>query len=162
MILSAIVAVAQGGVIGNDNKLIWHISEDLKYFKATTLGHPIIMGRKSYDSIGKALPGRRNIIITRNTEFKADGCDVVNSIEAALELCKGEQEVFITGGGEIYRATLDMCDKLYITEIAHTYEGSTTFPTIDRSQWIESSREDFERGVKYEHPFSFVIYERAR
>ncbi len=162
MILSAIVAVAQNGVIGNNNQLIWHISEDLKYFKATTINHSIIMGRKSYESIGKALPNRRNIIVTRNVEFEAPGCEVVNSIEEAIALCSSESEVFISGGGEIYKAALPLCDRLYITEISQSYEGSTVFPEIDKNAWREISREDFERGAKYEHPFSFVVYESIK
>ena len=162
MILSAIVAVAQNGVIGNNNQLIWHISEDLKYFKATTINHSIIMGRKSYESIGKALPNRRNIIVTRNVEFEAPGCEVVNSVEEAIALCSSESEVFISGGGEIYKAALPLCDRLYITEISQSYEGSTVFPEIDKNAWREISREDFERGAKYEHPFSFVVYESIK
>lgn len=162
MILSSIVAVAHNGVIGNNNQLIWHISEDLKYFKATTINHTIIMGRKSYESIGKALPNRRNIIVTRNLDFVAPGCEVVNSLEDAIALCREEDEVFISGGGEIYRASLPMCDRLYITEISQVYEGSTTFPEIDKTLWMEVSREDFDRGVKYEHPFSFVVYDRVK
>ncbi len=162
MILSAIVAVAQNGVIGNNNQLIWHITEDLKYFRAKTTAHTIIMGRKSYESVGKALPNRRNIVISRSTDFTALDCEVVNSLEAAISLCSDENEVFIAGGGEIYRAALSQCDRLYITEISQAYEGSTTFPEVDKSQWIEVSREDFNGGVKYPHPFSFVVYERVK
>ena len=120
------------------------------------------MGRKSYESIGKALPNRRNIIVTRNVEFEATGCEVVNSIEEAIALCSSESEVFISGGGEIYKAALPLCDRLYITEISQSYEGSTVFPEIDKNAWREISREDFERGAKYEHPFSFVVYESIK
>lgn len=160
MIISIVVAVAKNNVIGDQNRLIWHISEDLKYFKALTTSHTIIMGRKSYESIGKPLPNRRNIIISRNIRFRADGCEVAASIDDALNLCKGEDEVFIIGGGQIYKQSLEMANRLYITEIDHNYEGDTHFPEIDKSIWKEQSRKSFERGEKYEYPFDFVIYER--
>ncbi|MEG1634373.1 MAG: dihydrofolate reductase [Rikenellaceae bacterium] len=160
MIISIIVAIAQNGVIGDQNRLIWHISEDLKYFKALTTSHTIIMGRKSYQSIGKPLPNRRNIIVSRNPDFKAEGCLVATSITDAIDLCKGEDEIFIIGGGEIYRQSLEKANRLYITEIDHAYDGDTHFPMINKSIWKECSRKSFPRGEKYEYPFDFVIYEK--
>lgn len=160
MITSIIVAIAENMVIGKDNDLIWRISEDLRYFKKTTTGHTVIMGRKSYESIGRPLPNRRNIIITRNSSFIAGGCEVVGSIDEAIAACKGEEEIFIIGGGEIYRQTLEKADKLYITFVRHNYEGDTFFPEIDFSKWREISCEKHERGEKFEHPFDFVTYEK--
>ncbi|MFI3321726.1 MAG: dihydrofolate reductase [Rikenellaceae bacterium] len=160
MTTSIIVAIAKNRVIGKDNSLIWHISEDLRYFKRITTAHTIIMGRKSYESIGRPLPNRRNIVVSRNSDYSAAGCECVTSIESAIELCKDEQEIFIIGGGEIYKSTLPLADKLYITEVKHDYEGDTFFPEIDFSQWKEISRESYERGEKYEYPFDFVVYER--
>ncbi|MFI3314702.1 MAG: dihydrofolate reductase [Rikenellaceae bacterium] len=163
MIISIIVATAHNSVIGKDNNLIWHISEDLRYFKATTSGHTVIMGRKSYESIGRPLPNRRNIIITRNSDFSAPGCEVVNSIEHAIELSNdgNSEEVFIIGGGEIYRQSIDKADKLYITHVDNNYEGDTYFPGIKMSEWKKVSSEKHIRGEKFEYPFEFAIYERA-
>lgn len=160
MIISIVVAVAKNGVIGDQNRLIWHISEDLKHFKALTTSHTVIMGRKSYESIGKPLPNRRNIIISRNIRYRADGCEVAASLANAIDLCKEEEEVFIIGGGQIYNQSLEIANKLYITEINHEYDGDTHFPKIDKSIWKEVSRKSFTHGEKYEYPFDFVIYQR--
>lgn len=160
MILSIIVAVAKGGVIGANNGLIWHISEDLRYFKAVTTGSTIIMGRKSYESIGRPLPNRRNIVISRNSSFAAEGCEVAATIDQALALCSQDENVYIIGGGEIYRQTIDMVDKLYITHVDHSYEGDTYFPEIDYTKWEKIFSEPHERGEKYDYPFEFATYKR--
>ena len=157
--LSIIVAIAENNVIGCDNQLIWHISEDLRYFKRITSNHTVIMGRKTFESIGKPLPNRKNIIITRNPNFKADGCTIVPSLDAATELVKGENESFIIGGGSVYQSAMPLADKLYITRIHRNYDGDTYFPEIG-DEWQEVERQDFERGEKYEYPFSFVTYTR--
>ncbi len=159
--LSIIVAVAENNVIGHENSLIWHISEDLKYFKRTTSGHPVIMGRKTFESIGKPLPNRTNIVISRNPDFKPAGCTVVSSLEKALELLNPNEENFIIGGGSIYREALPLADKLYLTKVYHHYEGDTFFPEIG-SEWKETARQDFERGETFEYPFSFICYDRQQ
>ncbi len=152
--INIIVAVAENGVIGCHNRLIWHISEDLKRFKALTTGHPIIMGRKTYDSIGRPLPGRQNIVISRNPELKIEGCDVVGSLSEAIEIAQGEEK-FVIGGGEIYRQALPLCDRLYLTKVEQSPEGDTFFPEIDSSEWRECARDQREG-------YSFIDYTRCR
>ena len=135
--ISIIVAVAEGGVIGGGGDLLWHISEDLRRFKQITSGHTVIMGRKTYDSIGRPLPKRRNIVITRNGEWSAEGCERAESLEQAVAMCAGEEEVFIIGGGEIYRQSMSLADKLYLTQVYKPYEGDTYFPEIRPEEWQE-------------------------
>ena len=158
--ISLIVAVAKNGIIGTGGTMPWHITEDFAHFKAVTLGHSVVMGRKTYESIGRPLPRRRNIVITRNAELSIEGCEMASSLEGALAMCAGEEEVFVIGGGEIYRQAMPLADKLYITHVGVEVEGDTRFPEIDPTIWREVSREDFERGKDFEHPFSFVDYER--
>lgn len=158
--ISIIVAVAANNVIGGENKLLWHIREDLQRFKTLTSGHAVVMGRKTWESLGRPLPNRTNIVITRNPDYKPDGALVAQSLEAAIELAKGDDEIFVIGGGEIYRQAMFIADRLYITHVECSYEGDTTFPDILAEQWrvVEESR--FERGEKYEYPFRFTNYER--
>ena len=158
--ISIIVAVAANGVIGTGGTMPWHITEDFAHFKAVTLGHSVIMGRKTYDSIGRPLPRRRNIVITRNADLTIEGCEMAPSLEAALAMCGGEEEVFVIGGGEIYRQAMPLAHKLYITHVGVEVEGDTRFPAIDPEVWREVSREDFECGREFSSPFSFVDYER--
>lgn len=163
MIISQIVAVAENGVIGKDNDLIWRLPADLKYFKATTSGHHIIMGRKNYESIGRPLPNRTSVIITRNKDYKAEGCIVVNSIKEALEVAKasGETEAFIIGGGEIYKSSLELTDKIYYTEVHETFEGDTFYPALDKKTWKEVTRENHFAEEKNPYAYSFVVYEKC-
>ena len=158
--ISIIVAVAANNVIGGENKLLWHIREDLQRFKTLTSGHAVVMGRKTWESLGRPLPNRTNIVITRNPDYEPDGALVAQSLEAAIELAKGDGEIFVIGGGEIYRQAMSIADRLYITHVECNYEGDTTFPDILAEQWrvVEESR--FERGEKYEYPFRFTNYER--
>ena len=158
MKLSLIVAVAENGVIGNNNQLIWHLPHDLRQFKRLTTGHCIIMGRKTFDSIGKPLPNRTSIIISRNIDFQIEGCITVSSLEnAIIEAQKIEsEEAFIIGGAEIYRLALPIVDKIYLTEVHHQYEGDTFFPEIDKTIWQETHREDFEKDEKHQVKYSFV------
>ena len=158
--ISLIVAVAQNGIIGTGGTMPWHITEDFAHFKAVTLGHSVVMGRKTYESIGRPLPRRRNIVITRNAELQIEGCEMATSLEGALAMCEGEEEVFIIGGGEIYRQAMPLAHKLYITHVGISAEGDTRFPEIDPTIWREVSREEFARGKEFDHPFSFVDYER--
>lgn len=160
MELSIIVAVAKDYAIGHNNKLLWHISEDLKRFKAITMGMPIIMGRKTYQSIGKPLPGRKNIIITRNEQLKIEGCECHNTLESAIDSCKDFKEVFIIGGGEIYKQTLPIADKLYLTVVDNHYDADTFFPEIDMMKWEETSFDHYEKGDKFQYPFSFINYKK--
>lgn len=162
MKISSIVAVANNGVIGNDNDIPWRISTDLKYFKKVTLGHHIIMGRKSFLSIGKPLPKRTNIIVTRDPFFVATNCIVVHSIPEALEYAanNGEEEVFITGGGTIYEQTMDIVDKLYITEVDAEPEGSVHFPSINKEEWNLISEDPHTKGERDEYDFCFKVYEK--
>ena len=144
MKISIVVAVAEKNVIGAKNKLPWYLSADLRRFKELTSGHHIIMGRKTYESIGKPLPNRTNIVITRNKNYKAEGCIVAHSLEEALKAAKEnkETEAFIIGGAEIFKEALPIADKIYLTKIHKNFEGDTFFPTIDNNHWIEISKED--------------------
>lgn len=157
--VSIIVAVAENGIIGDKNALLWHISEDMKFFKRTTSGHPVIMGRKTYDSLGRPLPNRTNVVISR-TPRQIEGCTVVSSLEEAIALFPQEEEIFIIGGAQIYALALDVADRLYLTRVYHSYEGDTSFPKWDENQWQLINRESYERGEKFPHPFAFETYQR--
>jgi dihydrofolate reductase len=159
MTVSLIAALAKNRVIGAGNALPWRLPEDLKHFKALTMGHPVIMGRKTFESIGKPLPGRRNIVVTRSQSFRAEGCEVVDSPDAALRAAADQaEEVFVIGGAELYRAFLDRADCLYLTEIDRDVEGDAWFPDIDRNEWQESSREPVAGAAL---PCAFVTYRRS-
>ena len=150
MIISLIAAVGKNNVIGTDNKLPWKLSADLKRFKAITSGKPVVMGRKTFESIGKPLPNRANIIITRDKNYKADGCVVVHSAEEALNAAKGNAEIMIIGGEQIFKEFLPIANKLYLTIIDKDFEGDSYFPEYDKSEWKEVSREEHEgEGLKY-------------
>lgn len=135
--ISVIVAVAENNVIGANNQLIWRISDDLKRFKALTIGHSIIMGRKTFESIGRPLPKRHNIVVSRNKGLQIEGCTVVSSLKDALALCAQESVVFVIGGGELYRQALPMASKLYLTRVHKAFEGDTFFPEINMDEWKE-------------------------
>jgi dihydrofolate reductase len=158
-IVSILAAVARNGVIGRDNGLPWRLPEDLKRFKTLTLGHPVIMGRRTFDSIGRALPGRENIVVTRAREYDAPGCRVVHSLGAALSAAAGADEAFVIGGAEIYALALPLARRLYMTEIDADVEGDTVFPEYDRGAWSEIAREPGSPapgGPRYD----FVVYAR--
>jgi len=156
--LSIIVAVAHDGVIGVNNTLPWHLPEDLKRFRALTMGHHIIMGRKTYDSLGRLLPGRTTVIVTRNENYKVEGALVAHSLEAAIALCEDDEEVFLIGGAELYQAGLKLAHKLYITEIELDVAGDAFFSKLVSTEWQETEREAHtsEKGLK----FSYVTYLR--
>jgi len=139
MTISIIVAVAENQVIGFDNHLLWHISEDLKRFKCLTLGHHVIMGRKTYESVGKPLPGRINIVVSRQENLTVEGCLVAKSLEEALELAKQDSELFIIGGGDIYKQALPIADKIYFTRVHAGFPGDTFFPELNLSEWATES-----------------------
>lgn len=161
-----VVARADNGVIGRDGDIPWHISSDLKRFRRVTMGKPMIMGRKTYESIGKPLDGRDNIVVTRNPDFKADGILVAGSMDEALTLARekaaerGADEITVIGGAEIYRLVLPMTDIIDVTEVHISPEGDTWFPELDDAEWREVSRERHEPGLKDSAPYSFVILER--
>lgn len=158
-LLSLIAAKARNGVIGRNNALPWHLPEDLKYFKATTFGHPILMGRKTFESIGRPLPGRTSIVISRNPDWQFAGCTVVPSIDAALQAAAERDEIFVIGGSELYSQTLPRADRLYLTEIHADFAGDAHFPELDPADWQELSRQqhaDDGRGFA----FDFVVYQR--
>jgi len=164
--VALVVAVAENGVIGKGGKLPWHISSDLKFFRAVTMDKPIVMGRKTFDSIGKPLDGRDNIVITRNKEFSANGVHVVPGIDEALELArkKAEErscdEISIIGGAQIYKLTLPFADVIYLTEVHTEPEGDATFPELDKKVWKEVSRERHDAGARDSADYSLVVLER--
>ncbi len=159
--ISIIAAIARNGVIGGDNSLLWHISEDLQRFKRITTGHPVVMGRKTFESLGRPLPNRVNVVITRQPDYRAEGCTVVHSFDEALRSFSPQDEVFIIGGGDIYRQALPVADRLYITRVGRDYSGDTIFPHIDPARWKETFREYHERGKDFEYPFEYIDYIKA-
>ncbi len=157
--ITIIVAVAANGIIGDKNALLWHIREDMVRFRTITSGHPVIMGRKTYESIGRPLPKRTNVVITRS-DLQIEGCRVVHSLDEAFEMFEPSEEVFVIGGAQIYEQALSKADRILLTIVHRPYEGDTSFPTIDPSVWEECSRERFERGEEFDAPFSFVEFRR--
>jgi dihydrofolate reductase len=158
-IVSAIVAMAENRVIGKNNQLPWHLPADLKHFKELTTGHSIIMGRKTYESIGKPLPNRENIILTRDKNYQAEGCKVVHAIEEAIKLAAHNKELFIIGGAEIYQQAMPYIHRIYLTVVHHYFEGDTYFPALN-NEWREISNERHEADEKNDYAFSFVVLER--
>lgn len=158
--ISIIVAAAENSAIGKDNRLLWRLSDDLKQFKALTSGHAVIMGRKTFESIGKPLPNRTNIVITHQEKVSADASVLTaDSIEKAIELAreaKGNEEVFIIGGGNIYEQSLGITDKIYLTEVKVTIDGDTFFPELDKNEWKEISRKSYHKNEKNDHDFDVV------
>lgn len=159
--LSLIVAMASNRVIGRDNAIPWRLPEDLRYFKATTLGHPIIMGRKTWDSIGRPLPGRMNIVVTRNTGFRAAGATVVGSLDEALAAAGGAEEVFLIGGAQLFVDALPRAHRIHLTELHRAFEGDTYFPLLPAFRWREVSRERHHAAPPNDFDFDIVIYENS-
>mgnify|MGYP003424196350 FL=1 len=158
--VSIIVAIAQNGTIGDKNSLLWHIKEDMRFFRTTTSGHAVVMGRKTFESLGsRPLPKRTNIVITR-ADRVFEGALTAHSLEEAIRLAEGDEEIFIIGGAQIYREALRIADRMYITRVMHDYEGDTSFPDIDLSEWKLLAEEKHDRGEEYEYPFAFLTYER--
>jgi dihydrofolate reductase len=166
MKISLIVAMATNRVIGKDNGLIWHLPNDLRFFKTKTMGKPMIMGRNTFDSIGKPLPGRTNIVITRDTQYAPEGVVVTHSLEEALTLARtiaekdNVSEIMIIGGAQIYEQSCALADRLYVTQVHAVLEGDAFFPEIDQTQWREVEREDFKRCEKNPFDYSFVILDK--
>ncbi|WP_102263314.1 dihydrofolate reductase [Mesobacillus jeotgali] len=160
--ISLIWAMDENRVIGYHNQLPWRLPEDLKFFKRVTMGHPIAMGRKTYESIGKPLPGRENIVITRDEDYGPEGCTVIHSIEEMLAYAaeNKSEEIFVIGGAEIFKEVLHHADKLYLTMIHHQFEGDTFFPVFDIDKWELESREIGLKDEKNPYDYEFLIYKR--
>ncbi|WP_316802829.1 dihydrofolate reductase [Pedobacter nototheniae] len=159
--LSIAVAVGENYAIGKNNQLLWHMPADLKFFKQTTSGHTVIMGRKTFESVGKPLPNRRNIVITRDTTLKIEGVEVVNSLDEAISISKDEEkDVFIVGGAEIYRQALPKTDTLFLTTIHHNFDADTFFPEIDRNEWKVLSSEPHKADEKNKYDYTFEVLAR--
>ncbi|MBY0536871.1 MAG: dihydrofolate reductase [Chitinophagaceae bacterium] len=162
MVVSIVVAVSENLAIGKDNQLLWHLPNDMKFFKNTTWAMPVIMGRKTFESLGKPLNGRTNIVITRNEDWKQEGVLVAKSLEQAIELAKtvDAKEAYVIGGGEIYKQALPYCNKLYITKVHTQIDGDTYFPKISEHEWERVSLLDFKADAKHKWDYSFEIWNR--
>lgn len=159
-ILSILVAMASNRTIGINNTLPWRCPEDLRHFKALTLGHHIVMGRKTYDSIGKPLPGRTTVVVTRNRDLKIEGCIIAHSLQEAIAACAEDEEIFVVGGAELYAQALPLADKLYVTEIRQDVAGDAHFPHFDKKLWLETSREKRSQETPQPLEYHFVTYLR--
>jgi dihydrofolate reductase len=155
MIISSIAAIAENNAIGKNNQLLWRLPADLKHFKEITTGHTVIMGRKTFESVGKPLPNRRNIVITRSNTLNIENVEVVNSIEQAIALCNQDKEVFIVGGAEIYQAAMDITNQIYLTVVHANFEADTYFPEIDPMIWEQTAVEKHEADEK--NPFAYTF-----
>jgi dihydrofolate reductase len=158
--VSLIVAMANNRVIGANNKLPWHLPADLKHFKTLTMGHHIVMGRKTYESIGKPLPGRTSVVVTRDAKLKIEGCITSSSLEQAVAACGDDEEIFVIGGAELYRQAIDLADRIYLTEIDADISGNTHFTEFDRKLWRETRRVSCAPDEKNAYPYHFVEYDR--
>lgn len=160
MLLSLIVATGTGGVIGNKGEIPWHLPVDLAYFKKTTMGFPIVMGRRTFESIGRPLPGRRNLVLSRDPSTLPESVEGYGSVEDVLAACSEESEIFIIGGSEIYSLFLTMVQKIYQTEVDGDFEGDAFFPELDSDQWIQISRQEHPADEKNKHSCTFVVWKR--
>ncbi|HEU5134643.1 MAG TPA: type 3 dihydrofolate reductase [Steroidobacteraceae bacterium] len=162
MIITLIVAVADNGVIGRDNTLPWHLPEDLKRFKRLTMGKPMIMGRKTFDSIGKPLPGRRNIVVTRDTNYQRVGVEVAHGAEAAIEAAAGAPEVMVIGGADLFRLFLPRAGRIHLTRVHAEIDGDVRWPDLDNRQWEVIERERHEADERHAHAMTFEVWEKRR
>ncbi|HEY0788402.1 MAG TPA: dihydrofolate reductase [Thermoanaerobaculia bacterium] len=163
MSVTLIAAIARNRVIGKDGDLPWRLPADMKHFKRTTVGHPLIMGRRTFESFGRPLPDRTNIVVTRRPHYRPEGAVVAASLDAAMKLARAEDvEIFIGGGEEVFRHFLPTADRMILTWIDEEFEGDTFFPEFDEREWRVVSREDHEPDEKNEYRYSFVVYERVR
>ena len=154
--------MAKNRVIGADNRIPWHLPNELKLFKSLTLGHHVVMGRKTYDSIKRLLPGRTTVIVTRRPDYEVPGAIVVHSVQDALEACRTDEECFIIGGAELFRETLPIADRLYLTVVDAEPAGDTLMPEFDMDRWRETSSQSFAADEKHAHPYRFTVYDRIR
>ncbi len=160
-ILSLVVAAGECNEIGKDGLMPWHLPADLKHFKEVTLGKPVIMGRRTHESIGKALPGRRNIVVTRNIDYTAEGCEVAHSLREALHLASGVAEVMIIGGAALYREALQQANRIYLTRVAGQFDADTFFPDFDAKGWLEKQRIHRPADARNKYACDFIVLERA-
>jgi dihydrofolate reductase len=160
MTISLVVAASTNNVIGSDGGLPWHLPDDLRHFKRLTTGNPIVMGRRTFESIGRPLPDRRNIVMTRDPDYVAPDCDVVSSVREALELVEDADEVMIIGGGQVYRDFLPHADRIYLTRVQADVEGDTYFPDIDEAGWRLVSSEPHAADEKHAYAFDVIVFER--
>jgi dihydrofolate reductase len=158
--ITLIVAAAENNAIGKDNKMLWHLPDDFKYFKNKTTDHSIVMGRKTYDSMGKALPNRRNIVLTRDEDWSADEVDVANSIHEVLTYCRDEREVFIIGGGNIYKQWLPYANRILLTRVHATFEADAFFPELAEGEWKKVNSEDHAVDDRHAYSFTYEVWER--
>lgn len=161
--ISLIVAADEHNVIGHHGALPWKLPADMKFFRETTKGHPVIMGRKTYASIGRALPGRQNVVVTRQEDFEAPGCKVVNSLVDAIgvaSMADGNNEIFVIGGGELYREALPSADRVYLTRVHASVLGDTTFPELDSKTWKEISRREHPADTENPQAMTFLVFEK--
>jgi dihydrofolate reductase len=158
--ITVIAAVAENNALGKENQLLWHLPDDFKRFKTLTSGHYIIMGRKTFESFPKPLPNRTHVIISRQANYQPEGCIVVNSLEQAIEACPKTEEVFIIGGGEIYRQSIEVADKLDLTKVHASFEADTHFPEIDLSQWQLVFEEHHPKDERHDYAFTFQTFAR--
>ena len=162
MIISLIVAMDENRVIGYKNKLPWNLPSELNYFRETTKGKPVIMGRKTHESIGRPMPERLNIIITRDKNYKTDNCIVVNSREDAVKAAKGSNEIMVIGGAEIYKLFLPIADRLYVTKVHGAFKGDTYFPEFNENEWIKSREKFFEKDNENKYSYTIMVLERKK
>ena len=160
--LSLIVAMAKNRVIGADNTIPWHLPNELKLFKSLTMGNPIVMGRKTYESIGRLLPGRTTVIVTRQKDYAIEGAIVAHSISEAIAACKGADEIFVIGGADLFRETLPLADRLYLTTVDAEPEGDTFMPDFDAGEWHETSAQAFDKDEKHAYAYQLRVYDRRR
>ena len=161
MIVALVVAMGRNRVIGRDNALPWHLPADLKHFRALTLGKPVVMGRRTHESIGRPLPERINLVISRDPDYRAEGCIVLPSLAAAYEYGRDQPELMVIGGASIYRQALPEARRIYLTEIRQDFAGDTVFPELEDANWREITRHDHEADGKNPYPYSFIVLERT-
>jgi dihydrofolate reductase len=158
--LNILVAADENNGIGKDNQLLWYLPADLKLFKQLSSGHTVIMGRKTYDSIGKSLPNRRNIVVTRQVHLDIPGCEVAHSLQQAIAMCENDETTFIVGGAEIYRQAIAQCDRIFLTRVHHQFEADAFFPELDPTIWKEIERKDHPADAKHKFAYSFLVYSK--
>lgn len=158
--ITLIAAIAENNALGKDNQLLWHLPDDFKRFKTVTTGHYIILGRKTFESFPKPLPNRTHVIITRQKDYNHEGCLIVDSLEKAIDICPKNEELFIIGGGEIYKQSIDIADKLDITKVHHSFDADTYFPEINKQKWKLASAEFHSKDEKHPFDFTFETYLR--
>ena len=160
MKVSLVVAASTNNVIGRDRGLPWHLPDDLRHFKRLTVGKPVVMGRRTYESIGRPLPDRQNIVMTRDADYVAEGCDVVTSVDEALDTARGAEEVMVIGGGQVYRDFLPRADRIYLTRVQADVEGDTFFFDIDQTRWQSVSSKHHDADAKHAYAFDLMVFDR--